>query len=81
MMKTTLITADALLLLLLLAAMDSSAAVAAEPSLGPAAPDTGPWVGVFKMAPAASALGAYRNDSLNTWGGALLLWWPKYRVI
>jgi hypothetical protein len=36
------------------------------------AKETGPHVGVFEMAPAASALGAYRNDSLNSWGGALL---------
>ena len=35
-------------------------------------PETGPHVGSFKMAPAKTVLGAYRNDSLNSWGGALL---------
>ena len=38
----------------------------------PPQPETGPRVGSFTMAPARSVLGAYRNDSLNSWGGALL---------
>jgi hypothetical protein len=34
--------------------------------------DTGPAVGIFTLAPVPSFKGAYRNDSLNSWGGALL---------
>ena len=42
------------------------AAAAADPG------DRGAAVGSFDLAPAASWRGAYRNASLNTWGGALL---------
>ena len=38
----------------------------------PPLPEHGPHVGSFVMAPAKSVLGAYRNDSLNSWGGALV---------
>ena len=38
----------------------------------PPTAETGPAVGIFEMAPVRSVQGAYRNDSLNTWGGALL---------
>ena len=37
-----------------------------------ASQDHGPAVGRFKLAPVESVLGAYRNDSLNSWGGALV---------
>ena len=40
--------------------------------LGVQAQDHGPAVGSFVLAPARSILGAYRNDSLNSWGGAML---------
>jgi hypothetical protein len=36
------------------------------------AQDHGPAVGSFTLAPVRSALGAYRNDSLNSWGGAMV---------
>ena len=36
------------------------------------APDNGPAVGTFKLAPALSVYGAYHNKSMNTWGGALV---------
>ena len=49
----------------------AGAAVAAA-TAPPPAPETGPHVGSFEMRPAASALGAYHNSSLNSWGGALL---------
>jgi hypothetical protein len=31
-----------------------------------------PAVGSFKLAPAPSVYGAYRNDSFNSWGGSLI---------
>ena len=34
--------------------------------------ESGPAVGSFTLAPVRSYEGAYRNHSLNTWGGALL---------
>ena len=34
--------------------------------------DHGQAVGTFKLAPARSILGAYRNSSLNSWGGSLI---------
>jgi hypothetical protein len=36
------------------------------------AQDHGPAVGSFTLAPVRSVLGAYRNDSLNSWGGAMV---------
>ena len=35
-------------------------------------PDKGPAVGTFKLAPVLSVFGAYHNNSMNTWGGALV---------
>ena len=36
------------------------------------APDRGPAVGTFKLAPALSVYGAYHNESMNSWGGAIV---------